>query len=44
MGLVRANHIGRLGHYAEMATAEGMVAMIFASGFAVNGARGGVWR
>jgi uncharacterized oxidoreductase len=39
VGLVRANHIGRLGHYAEMAAAEGMVAMIFASGFAVNGAR-----
>ena len=39
VGLVRANHIGRLGHYAEIAASHGMIAMIFASGFAVNGAR-----
>ena len=39
IGLVRCNHIGRLGHYAEMAAAEGMVSQICGSGYAVTGAR-----
>ena len=38
-GLVRANHIGRLGHYAELAAAEGLISLICAGGFAVTGAR-----
>ena len=37
--LVRANHIGRLGHYAELAAAEGLISLICAGGFAVTGAR-----
>ena len=39
VGLVRANHIGRLGHYAEIATEQGMIAMIWGSGYAVTSAR-----
>ena len=39
IGLVRCNHIGRLGHYAEMAAAAGMVSQICGSGYAVTGAR-----
>ncbi len=39
IGLVRCNHIGRLGHYAEMAAAAGMVSQIFGSGYAMTGAR-----
>jgi len=38
-GLVRANHIGRLGHYAELAAAAGLISIICAGGFAVTGAR-----
>ena len=37
--LVRCNHIGRLGHYAELAAAEGLISLICAGGFAVTGAR-----
>ena len=37
--LVRANHIGRLGHYAELAAAEGLISLVCAGGFAVTGAR-----
>lgn len=32
VSLVRTHHIGRLGHYAEMAAAEGMVSMVWAGG------------
>jgi len=39
IGLVRCNHIGRLGHYAEMAAAAGMISQIFGSGYAMTGAR-----
>ena len=38
-GLVRANHIGRLGHYAEIAAAYDLISIICAGGFAVTGAR-----
>ena len=31
-GLVQSNHIGRVGHYAEMAAAEGMISMICLGG------------
>ncbi len=34
VGLVQSHHIGRLGEYAEMAAAEGMISMITAGGFA----------
>lgn len=37
--LVRANHIGRLGHYAEIAAAEGLISLICAGGYGVTGAR-----
>ena len=33
VGLVKTHHIGRLGHYVEMATAEEMIGMIWAGGF-----------
>jgi len=33
VSLVQSHHIGRLGHYTEMATAEGMIAMVWAGGF-----------
>ena len=33
VSLVRATHIGRVGEYAEMAVAEGMVALVWASGY-----------
>jgi LDH2 family malate/lactate/ureidoglycolate dehydrogenase len=33
VSVVRANHIGRLGYYAEQAAARGLVAMIWAGGF-----------
>ena len=33
VALVQSHHIGRLGHYAEMATAERMIAMVWAGGF-----------
>ena len=29
VGLVQAHHIGRLGHYAEMAAAEKMISMVW---------------
>ena len=32
VSLVQTHHIGRLGHYAEMAAAEGMVSMVWAGG------------
>lgn len=35
-GLVQLHHIGRLGHYAEMAAAQGMIAMVWAGGFGVE--------
>jgi len=34
VGVVQANHIGRLGHYSERLAAEGLVGMVFAGGFA----------
>ena len=43
-GLVRANHIGRLGHYAELAAEEGLISLICAGGFAVTGARAAPFR
>ena len=36
VSLVRANHIGRLGFYAEMAAAQGLVSMTWAGGFGVD--------
>ena len=33
VALVKSHHIGRLGHYVEMATAEGMIGMVWAGGF-----------
>jgi LDH2 family malate/lactate/ureidoglycolate dehydrogenase len=33
VGLVQANHIGRLGHYAEMAAAAGLIGMVWAGGY-----------
>lgn len=32
-GLIRANHIGRLGEYAEMAHESGVIGMVFVGGF-----------
>ena len=32
VSLVQTHHIGRLGHYAEMAAAEGMISMVWAGG------------
>lgn len=32
-GIVKANHIGRLGYYSEMASNEGMIALIMGGGF-----------
>ena len=32
VGLVRCNHIGRLGHYVEMAAENGMISMVWAGG------------
>lgn len=34
VGLVKANHIGRLGEYVEMAATENMISMVWAGGFA----------
>ncbi len=31
-GLVQSNHIGRLGHYVEMAAEKGMISMVFLGG------------
>jgi LDH2 family malate/lactate/ureidoglycolate dehydrogenase len=33
VSIVKANHIGRLGYYAEQAAAQGLVGMIWAGGF-----------
>ncbi|MGI8549841.1 MAG: Ldh family oxidoreductase [Dehalococcoidia bacterium] len=33
-GLVQTHHLGRLGQYSEIAAAQGMISMIFASGYA----------
>ena len=33
VGLVQLNHIGRLGHYVEMAAAAGMIGMVFGGGY-----------
>ena len=33
VGLVQAHHIGRLGHYVEMAAARGMIGMVWAGGY-----------
>ena len=33
VGLVHANHIGRLGHYVEIACASGMLCLIFGGGY-----------
>ena len=33
---VQTNHIGRLGHYVEIAAARAMIAMVFAGGFGVG--------
>ena len=30
VGMVQKHHLGRLGHYVEMAAAEGMVSMVYA--------------
>ncbi len=32
VGMVQKHHLGRLGHYVEMAAAEGMVSMVYAGG------------
>ncbi len=36
-GVVRCNHIGRLGEYGEMASRAGVIAMVLASGFGGRG-------
>ena len=33
VGLVRVNHIGRLGHYAEIAAGEGLICLIWGGGY-----------
>lgn len=33
VGLVQSHHLGRLGYYAEMASAQGMIAMIWGGGY-----------
>ena len=32
-GLVESNHIGRLGHFVEMATPQGLIAMVWGGGY-----------
>lgn len=39
VALVQSNHIGRLGHYLEMAAAKNLVSLVWASGFSVTNAR-----
>ncbi len=34
VGLVKSHHVGRLGHYVEMAAAEEIIGMVWAGGFA----------
>lgn len=36
VSLVQSHHIGRLGHYVEMAAAEGMIAMVWGGGYGVE--------
>jgi LDH2 family malate/lactate/ureidoglycolate dehydrogenase len=36
VGLVQAHHVGRLGHYAEMAAAERMISMVWVGGLSEN--------
>ena len=36
VSIVQVNHIGRLGEYAEMAASQGMVSLLWASGYAVE--------
>ena len=36
VGLVQSHHIGRLGHFAEMAAAEKMISMVWVGGFSQN--------
>ncbi len=33
VSIVQSHHIGRLGHYVEMAAAEGLISLVFAGGF-----------
>ena len=33
VGLVQSHHVGRLGHYVEMAVAEGMIGLVWAGGY-----------
>ena len=37
VGLVQTHHIGRLGHYVEMAASEGMISQVWAGGFSEEG-------
>ena len=39
VGLVRSEHIGRLGEYAEMAAAEGVVSIICGAGYSLLGSK-----
>ena len=36
VGMVRVNHIGRLGEYAELAASQGMISVLLAGGFGVE--------
>jgi LDH2 family malate/lactate/ureidoglycolate dehydrogenase len=36
VGIVRSNHIGRLGEYVELAASKGMISMVLAGGFGVE--------
>ena len=36
VGLVQSHHLGRLGHFAEMAAAEKMISMVWVGGFSQN--------
>ncbi len=38
VGLVQCHHIGRLGHFTEMAAAEGMASWVWSGGYAEQGA------
>ena len=48
VGVVRHHHIGRLGHFAEMAAAQGVIGLIVTGGFGTSGrsvvAHGGLGR
>ena len=44
VAVVQVNHIGRLGHYIEMAAAKGMISMVWAGGLSEgSAARCSVW-